>query len=190
MALRSKTNASTTLTHRNLRVPIVNSFPDKEQAIFLTCRLRGITLSCIIPQQDAFACNAAGGSLTRGSASRRCPGRGLLHGLLGRVGGDHGTDAAQDALTAHMKIAPLADVKARFSAYVKQLETAPVVVTKNGRPVAVMVGISDEDGLERIMLAISPKLQALLDKAEQRIQGTGGLSHADVWAEIEAEAKG
>lgn len=89
-----------------------------------------------------------------------------------------------------MKIAPLADVKARFSAYVKQLETAPVIVTKNGRPVAVMVGISDEDDLERIMLAISPKLQALLDNAEQRIQDTGGLSHADVWAQIEAEAKG
>lgn len=88
-----------------------------------------------------------------------------------------------------MKIAPLADVKARFSAYIKQLETTPVIVTKNGRPVAVMVGISDEDDLERIMLAISPKLQALLDKAEQRIQDTGGLSHTDVWAQIEAEAK-
>ncbi|MBN1451855.1 MAG: type II toxin-antitoxin system Phd/YefM family antitoxin [Anaerolineales bacterium] len=33
-----------------------------------------------------------------------------------------------------MKIAPLVDVKARFGAYIKQLKTAPVVVTKNGRP--------------------------------------------------------
>jgi prevent-host-death family protein len=87
-----------------------------------------------------------------------------------------------------MNIAPLADVKARFSAYVKQLQTSPVIVTKNGKPVAVMIGISDEDDLERIMLAISPKFQALLDKAEKRIQETGGMSHEDVWAQIEAKA--
>jgi len=52
-----------------------------------------------------------------------------------------------------------------------------------------MMGISDEDDLERIMLAISPKFQALLDKAEQRIQETGGISHEEVWAQIEAETK-
>jgi len=88
-----------------------------------------------------------------------------------------------------MNIAPLADVKARFSAYIKQVQTAPVIITKNGRPVAVMVGISDEDDIERVMLAISPKFQALLDKAEKRIQETGGISHDDVWAQIEAETK-
>ena len=88
-----------------------------------------------------------------------------------------------------MNIAPLADVKARFSAYIRQLQTAPVIVTKHGRPVAVMMGISNEDDLERIMLAISPKFQALLDKAERRIQETGGMSHDDVWAQIDAEAK-
>jgi prevent-host-death family protein len=88
-----------------------------------------------------------------------------------------------------MNIAPLADVKARFSAYIKQLQKAPVIVTKNGRPVAVMIGISDTDDLERIMLAISPRFQALLDKAENRIQETGGISHDEVWAQIDADAK-
>lgn len=88
-----------------------------------------------------------------------------------------------------MNIAPLADVKARFSAYIKQLQTSPVIVTKNGRHVAIMMSISGEDDLERIMLAVSPKFQALLDQAEKRIQETGGVSHEDVWAQIEAEAK-
>ena len=36
-----------------------------------------------------------------------------------------------------MRIAPLADVKARLSAYVEQCETdGPVVITRNGRAVA------------------------------------------------------
>lgn len=88
-----------------------------------------------------------------------------------------------------MNIAPLADVKARFSAYIKQLQSAPVIVTKNGRPVAMMIAISDEDDIERIMLAVSPRFQALVDKTETRIQETGGISHEDVWAQIGAKEK-
>jgi prevent-host-death family protein len=88
-----------------------------------------------------------------------------------------------------MKIAPLADVKARFSAYIKKIRDEPVIVTKNGRPVAIMMGISDKDDLERIMLAFSPKFRAFLDEAERRIQETGGMSHDEVWAQVEAESK-
>jgi prevent-host-death family protein len=88
-----------------------------------------------------------------------------------------------------MNIAPLADVKARFSAYIKQFETVPVIVTKNGRPVALMMGISDKDDIERMSLAISQKFQAFLDEAERRMQETGGASHDDVWGQVEAEAK-
>ena len=88
-----------------------------------------------------------------------------------------------------MNIAPLADVKARFSAYIKKIQKEPVIVTKNGRPVAILLGISDQDDLERIMLATSPKFQALLDEAERRIRETGGLSHEEVWEQVEAEAE-
>ncbi len=88
-----------------------------------------------------------------------------------------------------MNIAPLTDVKARFSAYINQLQTSPVIVTKNGKPVALMMGISEQDDLERVMLAISPRFQTLLDKAEKRIQETGGISHDEVWAQIESEER-
>ena len=46
-----------------------------------------------------------------------------------------------------MKIAPVAEIKARFSSYLKQSERGPVIVTKNGRPVAVLVSVTDEDEL-------------------------------------------
>jgi len=52
-----------------------------------------------------------------------------------------------------MKIAPVADVKARFSKYLKDCVEGPVVVTKNGRPAAVLVAVSDEEELERLILA-------------------------------------
>lgn len=88
-----------------------------------------------------------------------------------------------------MNIAPLADVKARFSAYIKKTQEGPVVVTKNGRPVVVLLNISDEDDLERILLANSKQFQAMLDAAEQRIKETGGIGHEELWAAVEAESQ-
>ncbi len=85
-----------------------------------------------------------------------------------------------------MNIAPIADVKARFSAYVEKTRKGPVVVTKNGRAVAVLLTVRDDDDLERILLANSPKLRKILDAAEKRIQATGGVSHEDIWNTIEA----
>jgi len=55
-----------------------------------------------------------------------------------------------------MKIASVADVKAKFSGYLKASEQGPVVVTKNGRPVAMLLSITDEDEIERMVLAHSP----------------------------------
>ena len=52
-----------------------------------------------------------------------------------------------------MRIAPLADVKARLSAYVDECGAeGPVVITRNGKAVAVLLAPSDDDDLERLML--------------------------------------
>ena len=44
-----------------------------------------------------------------------------------------------------MRIASIADVKAKFSGYLKMSEQGPVIVTKNGKPVAVLLAITDEE---------------------------------------------
>ena len=64
-----------------------------------------------------------------------------------------------------MKIASVADVKAKFSGYLKASEQGPVIVTKNGKPVAMLLSITDEDEIERMLLVYSPKFQ--------NIQNTG-----------------
>jgi prevent-host-death family protein len=62
-----------------------------------------------------------------------------------------------------MKIAPLADVKARLSAYLDQCAAeGPVVITRNGKAVAVLLAPHDDD-LERLVLARSPRFRAFLD---------------------------
>jgi len=86
-----------------------------------------------------------------------------------------------------MKIAPVAAIKAQFSSYLKEAATGPVVVTKNGKPIAVLLGVTDEDEIERLILAYSPKFQGMLDAAEQRIRVKGGVPHDEFWQQLDAE---
>jgi len=88
-----------------------------------------------------------------------------------------------------MRIASVADVKARLSAYLKETQERPVIVTRNGKAVAVLLGVTDEDELERLVLAHSPKFQPLLDKSRRQIEETGGIPHDVFWREVEAESR-
>ena len=88
-----------------------------------------------------------------------------------------------------MKVAPIAEVKARFSAYLKASEESPVVVTRHGKPVAVLLAVEDEAELERLMLAYSPRVQALLRRARQQMRKRGGIGHKDFWQAVEAETQ-
>lgn len=80
-----------------------------------------------------------------------------------------------------MKIAPIAEIKAKFSSYIEQCTKGPVIVTRNGRPAAVLLGITDEEELERLVLAYSPKFMALLNAASDRIAKGKGMRHAEFW---------
>ncbi|MCG3199354.1 MAG: type II toxin-antitoxin system Phd/YefM family antitoxin [Candidatus Omnitrophica bacterium] len=89
-----------------------------------------------------------------------------------------------------MRIAPVAEVKARLSAYLEDLKAeGPVVITRNGRAVAVMLAPRDEEDLEGILLARSPRFQALLDKSRNSIRRDGGLSHEEFWKVVESRAR-
>ena len=86
-----------------------------------------------------------------------------------------------------MKIASVAEVKAKLSGYLKASEEGPVVITRNGRPVAMLVFVKDEDEIERMVLAHSPKFQSIIQIAEQQIREGKGIKHDDFWRELEAE---
>ncbi len=87
-----------------------------------------------------------------------------------------------------MKIAPLADVKARLSAYLDEAETTgPIVITRNGKAVAVLVAPVDDDDLERMLLARSPRFQGLLNKSRQSIKAGKGLSRDEFWKTVKQQ---
>ena len=88
-----------------------------------------------------------------------------------------------------MKIASVADIKARLSAYLRASAAGPVVVTRNGKAVAVLVGVDDDEELERLLLAHSRKLRAILDAADRRIDKGAGISHEEFWHRVESRTR-
>ena len=90
-----------------------------------------------------------------------------------------------------MKIAPLADVKAKLSAYLDECaeDGEPVVITRNGKAVAVLVTPQDDEDLERLILAHSARFQKLLMQSRQSIQAGNGVSHTAFWKTVQQREK-
>src|SRR2546428_9690202 len=85
-----------------------------------------------------------------------------------------------------MKFASVAEVKSQFSTFLNASKAGPVVVTRNGKPVAVIVGVQDEDEIERLLMAYSPRLQAILQSSRKQIREGAVLSHEEFWKEVES----
>lgn len=85
-----------------------------------------------------------------------------------------------------MRIASVAEIKSKFSGFLKASVDGPVVVTKNGKPVALLLAMSDEEEIERMILAYSPRFQKILRAAENQIRNGEGISHEDFWKETDS----
>jgi prevent-host-death family protein len=89
-----------------------------------------------------------------------------------------------------MRIASVSDIKAKLSAFLKESKEGPIVVTRNGKPVAVLVGVENEEDIEGLLLSHSPRLRALLDRSRKQIARGESLDHDAFWAEAESLGQG
>jgi prevent-host-death family protein len=89
-----------------------------------------------------------------------------------------------------MRIAPLAEVKTQLSAYIQRSATdGPVVITRNGRAVAVLLTPFDDDDLERLILARSPRFQHLLGRSRRSLKAGRGLSRGRFWKTVASQSQ-
>lgn len=76
------------------------------------------------------------------------------------------------AMTSPVEHMSLADVKNRLSEVVERLERehGRVVITKHGRPAAVVISVDDLEGLEETLDILSdPKLMRRIRKAQAEV---------------------
>jgi len=86
-----------------------------------------------------------------------------------------------------MRIESLREVKAKFSQIVKSLpKYKSVVVTKNGRPCAVLLPVTEETDLESLLLTQRSDFWELFDRAHVEGEARGFTKFKDLpdWKEF------
>ena len=84
-----------------------------------------------------------------------------------------------------MKRVPLSEVKDDLSRYVQLAAQEEIVVTRHGRPAAVLIGFEDEDDWFDYQLEHDPRFIARMEAARQSLEAGRGVSIEQVRAELE-----
>jgi antitoxin (DNA-binding transcriptional repressor) of toxin-antitoxin stability system len=80
------------------------------------------------------------------------------------------------------KATPIASFKARLSEHLQELAQGPLVVTRHGRPVAIVLSPpSDPEDLDSLLLAYDPGFWEIVRKSEQ----SRLLSSDEFWRRVE-----
>ncbi|MEW6324632.1 MAG: type II toxin-antitoxin system Phd/YefM family antitoxin [Nitrospirota bacterium] len=74
-----------------------------------------------------------------------------------------------------MKMATVAEVKNKLSEYLKRAEKEDVVITRSGKPTAVLHHLG-EDELEDYLLEHDPKFKAKIERRWRHFLKHGGLT--------------
>jgi prevent-host-death family protein len=68
-----------------------------------------------------------------------------------------------------MKVESIREVKTRFSRYVKELpKSGSVLITKNGRPCAALIPVTEDTDLEALALSQNKRFWKIIDRAIER----------------------
>jgi prevent-host-death family protein len=84
-----------------------------------------------------------------------------------------------------VKTASAAKIAAQFNEYLEASREQPVLVTRNGKPVAVLLAVQDKAEAEQLALGRSRSLRSILEEAHEQIQKGEGIPHDRFWREVE-----
>lgn len=81
-----------------------------------------------------------------------------------------------------MRTTPIAELKARLSELLDKLAEGPLVITRHGRPKAVILRAPDDpEDLESLLIAADPHFHDLIDRSRRAKK----ISHDDFWSRAE-----
>jgi prevent-host-death family protein len=88
-----------------------------------------------------------------------------------------------------MKIAPLAEAKSKLSALVAPEQRDPVLITRNGKPAAVLVPVPADVEIEDLALSFSPKFNEILAHSRQSFMAGRGIPADEFRRMIEEDSR-
>jgi prevent-host-death family protein len=84
-----------------------------------------------------------------------------------------------------MRTASAAKVAAQFYEYLEASREQPLLVTQNGKPVAVLVAVRDESEAEQLASGRPRSLRSVFEEAHDQLEKGGGIPHDRFWREVE-----
>ena len=81
-----------------------------------------------------------------------------------------------------MKTIEMAEATEPLSEYVRRTRRETLIVTRNGRPVAVLTPIGTRSDLENLAVSDDPEFRALIERSRRLYPPGSGLSTAEVRA--------
>jgi prevent-host-death family protein len=83
-----------------------------------------------------------------------------------------------------MKTVEVSKATLPLSDYTKEVKKEPVIITKEGRPVAALVSLPNAD-IETVSLSNNPKFIALIERSRARQKSEGGVSAEEMRRRLE-----
>jgi antitoxin Phd len=80
-----------------------------------------------------------------------------------------------------MKTASAAKVAAQFDDYLQASQEQPVLVTRNGKPVAVLMAVHNKAEAEKLA---ARSLRSIFQEAHEQIEHSGGIPHEEFWKQV------
>ncbi len=87
-----------------------------------------------------------------------------------------------------MKTVEVSKATLPLSDYTKEIKKEPVIITKEGRPVAILVSIPNAD-IETVSLTNNPKFIALIERSRAKQKSEGGISSEEMRRRLERPKK-
>jgi len=87
-----------------------------------------------------------------------------------------------------MKFVAMRELKIRPSKVLDSLRNGDLVVTRNGKPAAALVGL-DEDTLDEFVIAHHPTLLPEVKAALTEYEKKGGVGHDEMMSLVEGKAR-
>lgn len=87
-----------------------------------------------------------------------------------------------------MKTVEIAKVTLPLSDYTRKVKKEPVIITRDGKPVAALENITNAD-IETVSLSNNPKFIALIERSRARQKSEGGISSEEMRLRIEKQRR-
>jgi prevent-host-death family protein len=86
-----------------------------------------------------------------------------------------------------VKTASAAKMAARFNDYLETSRDQPVLITRNGKPVAVLLAVQDKADAEQLAVGRSRSLRSVFEEGHEQIAKGGGIPNDQFWQEVAAK---